>query len=480
MLTSAEANASRDKKGAASLMMRIKKTVAAPAALAFASMLGASMLGAAIWSGASSAQAQTQPPLDIPPAPALPVTAPAAAPTGLSEGVVAVVNDGIISSYDVSQRVMLLIATTGVRPTRESLPQIQQEALRALIDEHLEIEEIKREEKEQKFSIMADDDEVNSYIEQIARGSRMTTPQLLAALGSVGVAPETLREQIKAQRSWAHWIQGRYGGSRLKIGQDQINLAMQTMEAEAAKPQYNINEIFIDASRAGGIDQATQGAQQLITQMQQGAPFAAVARQFSSASTAANGGDAGWLTESAMPAEVRAAVTQMRTGQLSAPIVARDGVYIVLLKDKRAGSDSMIVQLKQAAIGLPTDAPEATVEAARVKLTALKAKITNCDDVESQSSKFDGVISGDLGETDIKDLAPSFQTALQTLKVGQVSDPIRTNAGLHLIALCARHQSGVNVPSRDDVEGRLEDQQLDMISRRQLRDLRSSATIETR
>ena len=150
------------------------------------------------------------------------------------------------------------------------------------------------------------------------------------------------------------------------------------------------------------------------------------------------------------------------------------------MKDKRAGSDSVIVQLKQAAISLPTDAPGAAVDAARVKLAALKTNITRCDDVESQSAKVDGVIAGDLGETDIKDLAPSFQQVLLTLKVGQVSDPIRTNAGLHLIALCARRQSGVDLPPRDEIEGRLQEKKLDLIARGYLRDLRSSATIEIR
>ena len=465
MPTSAEANASRDMKGAASLMMRMKTTVAGSAAVAVASVLAATLACGATAAYAQAAQTPSGPP-------------PAA--EGLSEGVVAIVNDNIISSYDLSQRVALLIATTGVRPTAQNMPQLQQEALRGLIDERLEVDEIRREEKEQKFSIMADDDEVNDYIARIAQGSRMTTDQLLAALAGMGVAPDTLKDQIRAQRSWAHWIQGRYGGSRLKIGQDQINLSIQTIEAEAAKPQYNVGEIFIDASRAGGIDQATAGAQQLIAQMQQGAPFAAVARQFSSASTAANGGDAGWLTESAMPPEVRAAVLQMRAGQLSAPIVTRDGVYIVLLKDKRAGSDSTIVELKQAAISLPADAPDAAVSTAQAKLTALKGKITSCADVEPEAAKVEGVVAGDLGQTDVKDLAPAFQQAISGLKVGQVSDPVRTSAGLHLIALCDRHLSGVNIPSREEIESRLEDQQLDLVSRRYLRDLRSSATIETR
>ena len=393
---------------------------------------------------------------------------------------VAIVNDGVISTYDLRQRVLYLMVTTGVRPTQENIPQVQQEALRGLIDEHLEVQEIKREEKEQKFEILATDDEVNHEIGRMAQGNRMTADQLLAALSKVGVGADTLREQIRAEMSWQRWIQGRYGGSRMKIGQDQVNAVIRSLEAEASKPQYQVSEIFIDSTRAGGIGPATEGAKQLITQMQQGAPFAAVARQFSSAPTAANGGDAGWESDSELQPEVRDAIAQIRVGQLSQPIVTHDGVYIILVKDKRAGSNSVIVQLKQAAISLASDAPQADVDAASAKLLKLKSQINGCASVETSAAKFEGVVAGDLGQADVKDLAPSFQAAIQPMKVDQVSDPVRTAAGLHLIILCGRHQSGLTMPSRDEIESRIEDQQLSMISRRYLRDLRSSATIETR
>ena len=455
-------------KGDASLMKRMKRTVAISAATAAMAVLLAT----------PQVRAQTGAPLADAPA-----VAPAAADpaqSGLSEGVVAIVNDNVISTYDLRQRVLLLMVTAGVRPTAENIPQVQQEALRALIDEHLEVQELKREEKEQKFDIIATDAEVNDEITRMAQGNRMTGDQLVAALAKAGVGADTLREQIRAGMSWQRWMHGRYGGSRMKIGQDQVNAVMRSLEAEASKPQYDVSEIFIDAARAGGMDQATQGAKQLIAQMQQGAPFPAVARQFSSAPTAANGGDAGWEGASALQPEVRDAITQIRVGQLSQPIITHDGVYVILVKDKRAGSDSTIVQLKQAAISLASDAPAADVDAAQAKLIKLKSQITGCASVETSAAKFDGVVAGDLGQADVKDLAPSFQDAIKPLKVDQVSDPVRTGAGLHLIILCARHQSGLTMPSRDEIRSRLEDQQLSMISRRYLRDLRSSATIETR
>jgi peptidyl-prolyl cis-trans isomerase SurA len=394
--------------------------------------------------------------------------------------VFATVNDDIISTYDLRQRMRLLFITSGVQPTADNVPQIEAEALRSLEDERLEMQEVKHQEKEQKFAIQANDQDINDDLKRMAEGNRMTADQLIKTLVSAGVDPNTLRDQLRADISWQHWVYGRYGGSRLKVSPAQVTAVVNQLEAEASKPQFQISEIFIDASRVGGMDRAIAGGQQLVAQLQQGAPFAAVARQFSAAPTAAQGGDAGWLGESQLPAEVRTAVEQLGPGQLSQPIPVKDGVYIILVKDKRAGAGADLVTLKQAAIALPTDAPPQEVAAAQQKLMALKGQIAGCADLEKDAAKVNGVVAGDLGEANIKDLRPDFRDAATSLQVGQVSDPIRTDVGLHLIVVCGRRQSGVDLPSREEVESRLSEDELSMISRRMLRDLRNSATIETR
>jgi peptidyl-prolyl cis-trans isomerase SurA len=181
-----------------------------------------------------------------------------------------------------------------------------------------------------------------------------------------------------------------------------------------------------------------------------------------------------------MSPEVDAALEQMRPGQLSKPIPVRDGVYLIYLRDKRSGAGAMIVNLKQAAVGLAQGATDADVAAARTKLMTLRSQIKGCDDLEAQAAKSPGVVAGDLGEAEIKDLAPAFRDAAQALQPGQVSEPIRTAAGLHLIAVCGKHASGEETISHDQIESRLYGQQLSMIARRYMRDLRNQATIETR
>lgn len=412
-------------------------------------------------------------------APAGPVAPAQVAPSGLSESVAAVVNDEIISTFDLAQRMRLLIATSGIQPTQQNLPQFQREALSGLVDERLQIQELRRVEKEQKIEIIPTDADVDGQLTEIARENNATLQQFKNSLAAQGIGIDTLKDQIRAQSGWQRWVRGRYG-SRLRIGDDQVKAEMERIAAAASKPQYQIAEVFIDAARVGGMEVAMNGAVQLVTQMQQGAPFPAVARQFSASPSAAAAGDVGWITAGEMPAEVDAALDQMRPGQLSRPIPVRDGVYIVYLRDRRVGASAMTVSLKQVAVALPQGAPEAEVRTAASRLSDIRTRIRGCEGVEAEAARVQGVVAGDLGEAELKDLSPAFRGAVEGLEPGQISEPIRTNVGLHILTVCGRGSGEGGGVNREQIEGRLYGQQLSMIARRYMRDLRTAATIDTR
>lgn len=451
---------------------RLMKSARSMTGLAMAA-LSAVSLGLAPMASAQDAGLAT---MATPTAPAVPE---APLPT-VSESVAAIVNDDIVSTYDLVQRMRLLAITSGIQPDENNLPQLQREALRGLIEERLQIQELRRIEKENKIEIVATDPEVDSAIAEMARGANnMTAEQLIGQLAAAGIGPETLRAQLRAEISWQGYINGRFR-SRLRIGRDQVKATLDRLALAATKPQYQISEVYIEASRVGGMQVAVQGAQSLIDQMRQGAPFPAVARQFSASPTAANGGDAGWIGAGEMPPEVEAVLDQMPAGNLSPPIPTQDGVYIIYLRDKRAGSNVTLVSLKQVAVPLAENATAEQIQAAAVELEALRPKVTGCADLEAKAAEDPGVLAGDLGEAEIAGLAEGFQQAVNTTPDGQLSQPIRTPMGLHLIMVCGRRTSGAQLPTPEQIEGRLISLQLANISKRILRDLRTSATIETR
>jgi peptidyl-prolyl cis-trans isomerase SurA len=435
--------------------------------------VGAALIATAALAQTAPAQPDAAGGLQVATAPA-----PSPQPAPPIGEVAAVVNDEVISSYDLRQRMMFYLMTTGVRPSPETIPQIQQQALTSLVDERLELQELRKMEKSQKFQIVADDAEVDENIAAIAKENGLTLDDLKAKMKSAGVDISTLREQIRAQVSWQRMIRGRYG-SRIRIGQNQIDMALARIKANAGKPQYQLAEIYLDPARAGGMNEAMTGAQQLVAQIQQGAPFPAVARQFSSAPSAASGGDMGWVSQGDLAPELAAAAEQMTPGSLSQPIAASDGVYILFLRAKRAGSASTLVTLKQAAIQLPAEAPADQIEAATKTLASLQDKGLNCSNLAQGVAQAPGVVAGDLGEADVNDLSGDFRKAAETQPTDVLGPPIRTPVGVHALMVCGRRTGEAKLPSSRDLESRLLGEQLTMISRRSLRDLRNSATIET-
>lgn len=416
------------------------------------------------------------------------LTAPAAyaqnsditlAPTSPQEGAIAVVNDDVISTVDLRSRVALILVTTGLRPTsQDMLRQIQGEALQNLVDERVKLQEAER------LGLEISEQEVTQTINELAQNNQTSIPGLEQELLAMGGNIRSLQQQIRADLAWQRLLGARYG-SRLRISDNQIQNTLDRIAASANKPQYLVSEIVLDI--VPGKERDTEGlALRLIDEMKNGAPFPALAQQFSGASTAANGGDIGWVSAGEMDVQMERVLNGLRPGQVSRPFVTPDGIKILALREKRQGTVNRVrYDLKQAVIPirdeLGTPAANAAEQQASATLNALRARMTGCDDFEEQANKIDGVKSGGINDIAREQLAQVFQDAIDPLDAQEISAPVRTRIGVHLLGVCKKHVDvGGALPSKDEIALRLQNQQLAMISKRYLRDLKRSATIEGR
>jgi peptidyl-prolyl cis-trans isomerase SurA len=427
---------------------------------------------------AGSAMAQTAPPAQPaaagnlnPAAEAAPVPQPAAPAFQLSDGILATVNDSVITGFDLRQRMLLLIAMTQVQPTPENIPAIQQQALNALIDERLQAQELTKYE-----DLVVNDEEVQAEITAMAQEVGATPLAYVEFLAQGGIRPSTLREQLRTQLGWSQLVGGRFQ-SRARVSRSAVAAALRQVAEAATKKQYLIGEIYIESARVGGQQAALNGANQLVQQMVQGAPFQAVAQQFSAAPSATRGGDAGWVVEGTMQPALQQALDQLAVGQLSRPIPVEGGVYIVYMRDKRDGASASLVQIKQVMVELPDTATETEVAAATQRLESLRPQLT-CDTMLARATSEQGLLGADLGEADVQNLAPQFQQVARSAEVGSVSTPVRTPLGVHLLGVCGRRVGGAEAPNPQEVENSLFRQNLATLGRRYMRDLREDALIE--
>ncbi|MBW8733386.1 MAG: peptidylprolyl isomerase [Asticcacaulis sp.] len=390
----------------------------------------------------------------------------------LGEGMLVGVNDDMITSYDLKQRMLLLIVTSGVQVTNENYAGFQQQALNSLIDEHLQKQELDH------WKVKITDKEIDEEITRMARQSNMTAPQLLAELKKVGIEPQTLRDQIGAQTGWSQLVGGRYHSSAA-VGKAQVDALMDKIIADGQKPQYLVSDIFLDPAQAGSLDNAQKGAQQLYEQIEaKAAPFQAVARQFSNAPSAAQGGDEGWLVSGNIDPEVEGVLKSLAPGQMSKPITTKDGVYIYLLRQKSDGNADMIFSVRQAAVPLPANASPAQVQAAEAQLASFRNRVKTCDAVDG--ARVQGVQITNLGDAQLSLLKAEYAQALRPLKENQSTAPLRNAQNVDVLYVCDRQLAGDNAVGREQVEGNLVNERLSMLGKRYLRELRGAATIENK
>ena len=385
-----------------------------------------------------------------------------------SHGIAAVVNDDIVTSHDLRQRTLFMIATTGVKRDEQSIARAQQQALCNLVDEHIQMQE------SEKYEQTISDEQVNQNVAQLIGRNGLDPNEVVARLAQAGVSIETLRDQVRSEIAWQRIISGLYG-SRIRISDAQIDETLNRLTANASKPNYRVAEIYIEATEdIGGMEGAMQGAQAMVQQVADGAPFPLLAQQFSSSPTAAKGGDMGWVREGELRPEIDQIIQQMEKGNLSKPIPVPGGVYVVALVDKKISEADTLYKLKQVRI----DSED--VQAATSRLIALKDRLTSCDTLKDDVEDLDGVEQSDMGDIKSSDLTDEILTVLSNTDVSALSDPIERPSGAVSIMVCSREASGSDIPTRDQIEDRLTDQQLAQASKRHLRDLRRNATVVVR
>lgn len=407
---------------------------------------------------------------------ALPQPAEAQQRRALAEGVTAIVNDYPITSFDVRQRTQFLLATSGIQQLTEAVVQeAAAAALDALINERLQLQEAGR------YNAVPADAEVEQMVARRAQSQGGSLEDFYAELGRLGVSAATYREQVKSEMAWQRIVRGRFG-SRIRVSRDRVDEQYARIVASAGRPQYLVSEIFLE-SGPGEQETTLAGANTLVQQIRAGnAPFQIVAQRFSFAPSAAAGGDLGWVGLAELRPQVAGVIETMAAGGVSEPIVVEGGVMIVGLRQMRPGVQlTTRYTLKGFTRTVAEGASEADWRRAEQAVSAARSALRGgCDGVTRAAGRA-GVDASDFGQVTDADLAEPFKAPAARLQTtGDSSPAFRSEAGAHVLVLCARDMTGGDIPTREELSDRLFDQELSLAARRYLRDLRREAAIISR
>jgi peptidyl-prolyl cis-trans isomerase SurA len=374
--------------------------------------------------------------------------APATAPQRVVaiDRVIAVVNDEAITQYDLddARRVVLqqLKQQNVQQPASDVL---EKQVLERLITERALLQYAKEN------GIKVDDTQVERAIQRIAEDNKLTLDGLRQALAKDNVTyakyREDVRNEIIVQRLREREVEG-----RITVSDGEVESYLATIKAQSGgEAEYRLAHILVvvpEQASAEQIDAKRRRAEEALKSIRGGADFGQVAAGFSDASDALSGGNLGWRPGARMPTVFAEVVRGMNVGDVSPVLRSAAGFHIVKLIERRSRNDSALVDQTHVRHIL-VRVNEITSEAdAKVKIERLKDRLdggAKFDELAKLNSEDpSSAKGGDLGWVSPGDVVPAFEESMNKLPINQVSGPVRTSFGWHLIEVLERRKQDIS------------------------------------
>ena len=400
---------------------------------------------------------------------------PAQAQGANAMSIAAVVNEDIITVFDVQARLGLYLATSGLDNTADIRQRLMPQVVNALIDDRLKLQEAKR------LKITTTEAEIRSSVDGIEQRNGMRPGAFRAMLSQANVDISTLFTQIEADLDWVKVIRKELARDTT-VQPQEVKAVMARMKANQGKPEHLLAEIFLPVNPGASEATVRQLADRLVQQARGGTPFPALAQQFSQSATAALGGDLGWVVQGELEPELEAMVARMEPNQFSDPIRTSSGYHILALREQRSSGapDPRMSVVSLSQIYLPNLGGRAMPAAKIAQLSEqVHAQAKNCTDMNKLAKDFGGPGSGPISAVYLGGLPDKVRDAITPLKTNQVSPPVEVGGARLFVMICMR-KDDTGLPSEEQVMSTLQNEKLTNAARQKLRDLRRAALVDVR
>jgi len=397
--------------------------------------------------------------------------------------IVAIVNTEVITRRELDDRIR--IATQQLHKQNVQLPEpavLERQVLERMILDRAQLQFAR------DTGIRVDDLTLDRTIERIAENNHLSLPEFRQVLARDGIDFDRFREDIRGEITISR-LREREVDNKVQVSESDVDDFLESQKATLTDAtEYQVRHILIrvpEQATPDQIDRLRLRAAEAVRQLREGADFGRVAVSFSDAPDALQGGNLGWRNAARLPDLFTAALSHMKPGDISDVLRSPAGFHVIKLEGTRGGSSAMVVdQTHVRHILIRTNDQVSEAEAVR-KLQILRARIKDGADFGelARLNSDDGSASrgGDLGWVYPGDTVPEFEHAMNALAVGQISQPVRTQFGVHLIQVLARRRADASA-DRLRLEARrvLRERRVDEAYQEWLRQLRDRTYVEYR
>ena len=369
------------------------------------------------------------------------------------DGVVAVVNDDVITSHELSERV----ADVTRRLKREGTPLPEHAVLEKQLLESM-ISDLLLTQFAKKNGVRVDDDQLDQELLSLANKNKFATvAQFRAALEKQGEDFKKFREAVRTQMI-AGLLREREVASKLVITDSEVNNFIAAEQGRSGTNEdYHVARIAVvipEQASAARVQASRAKAEAALALLKKGDSFAQVSAGYSDAENALSGGDMGWRPGDQFPGQIREVLEKMQPGDLSPLLHSPNAFYILKLIDRRKRSNKVIVTQTHVRHILVKTSDVVSDSEAKARIEEIKKEIEGgasfAEEAKLYSNDGSAAQGGDLGWVSPGETVPSFEKAMNALQPGEMSGPVHTQFGWHLIQVLDRRNKDVS-----DVEKRV-------------------------
>ncbi len=401
-----------------------------------------------------------------------------------ADHIVAVVNDDAVTSNELRQR--LIVVERQLRTQGTQLPPrnvLEKQLLERLIMDRLQLQFAK------ETSTRVDDVQLEGALRRIAESNRLTLPDFKAAIEKDGIIWAKFREEIRDEMTISR-LRERDVDERITVSEGEIdNYLASPDRAKAGNEELHLAHILLRLPEQASSDQLRRiraRADQALAQLKRGDDFAKIAASFSDAPDALSGGSIGLRPVNRLPSLYAEAAEKMRLGEVSEILRSPAGFHIIKLIERRGGVAAVQSVRQTHARHILIKSSELVPEAeARRKLVAIKERLDNGADFQElarlNSNDLSAAKGGDLGWLYQGDTVPDFEKAMDGLKINEVSQPVKTQFGWHLIQVIERRVADASLERQRLIARQaLRERKSDEAYQDWLRQMRDRAYVEYR
>jgi peptidyl-prolyl cis-trans isomerase SurA len=397
--------------------------------------------------------------------------------------VIAVINDEAITQHDLddAKRVVLeQLKQQKVDPPPRDV--LDKQVLERMLTERSLLQFAKEN------GVKVDDTQVERAIARVAQENKLSPEEFRKVLAKENIAYPKYREDIRNELA-VQRIREREVDSKVTVSDAEVDQYLASIKSQAGgDAEYNLAHILVivpEQASADQIETKKRRAEEALRALRSGADFGQVAAAFSEATDALKGGNLGWRSGARLPTVFADEVRKMKVGEISNITRSSAGFHIVKLLDKRTHNDSTVVdQIHARHILIRVN--EVVSEAdAKAKIERLKQRIDTGASFEElaklNSEDSTSAKGGDLGWLNPGDTVVEFDEAMKKLQPGQVSDPVRTTFGWHLIQVIERRRQDITADrERSEAQVAIRQRKSDEAFQDWVRQIRDRAYVEIR